>query len=65
MGRMGPRTERSAGQRTFLLLMFMKVIATASNLPGSLGSSYRSVESVDWDNFRKRELLSANSRKSW
>ena len=50
---MGPRTQRSAGQRTFLLLMLiavvllasiLKVIARASNLPGSLGS--RSVKSV-------------------
>ena len=43
---MGPRTERSAGQRTFLLLMLiaviflasiLKLIATASNLPASVG----------------------------
>ena len=50
---MGPRTERSAGQRMFLLLMLiaiilfgvhLKVIATASNLPAFVGS--RSVGSV-------------------
>ena len=26
MGRMGPRTERSAGQRTFLLLMLIAIV---------------------------------------
>ena len=26
MGRMGPRTERNAGQRTFLLLMLIAVV---------------------------------------
>ena len=44
---MGPRTERSAGQRTFLSLMLsavvfltsiLKVIATASILPASVDS---------------------------
>ena len=51
---MGPRTEQSAGQRRFFFAQahcghsfwhpFLKVIATSSNLPASVGS--RSMESV-------------------
>ena len=54
--RMGPRTERSAGQRTFLLLSLrsffsasiLKVIATASSLQASVSAGSRNVESVSF-----------------